>query len=167
MRDELDAALCTKYPKIFVNRHASMMETAMCWGIETGDGWYHIIDNLCGIVQSAIDYNHTERTRTLEHNKAIEENRIEDLPLWLQKNPRLQNVPSFIPQVVADQVKEKYGGLRFYYTGGDDKISHFIEFAEYMSYHTCEVCGKPGKTYGGGWVRTLCEEHAKNEERVL
>lgn len=163
MKNELDIALCTKYPKIFANRHAPMTETAMCWGIETGDGWYHIIDNLCGIVQSTIDYNHTSREKALAHNKAIEENRIQDLPLWSQKNPVIQNVPDMVPQVIADQVKEKYGGLRFYYTGGNDKISHYIDFAEYMSYTTCEECGQPGQMYGqgGGWIRTLCKEHAK------
>jgi hypothetical protein len=38
MKQELDEQLCAKYPKIFVNRHADMKTTAMCWGFECGDG---------------------------------------------------------------------------------------------------------------------------------
>jgi proline racemase len=35
--------------------------------------------------------------------------------------------------------------------------------AEAMSAVTCEVCGNPGKLVGGGWVRTLCETHAEEQ----
>jgi len=65
--------------------------------------------------------------------------------------------------VVATQVKEKYGGLRFYYTGGDDYIDGAVAMAEYLSEATCETCGAPGKPRGSGWVRTLCDEHAKEQ----
>ena len=64
-----------------------------------------------------------------------------------------------IPQVVLDQVKEKFGTLRFYYTGGDDYIRGMVSMAEAMSGVTCEVCGKPGETNYGGWIKTRCEEH--------
>ena len=66
-----------------------------------------------------------------------------------------------IPQVVVDQVKEKFGTLRFYYTGGDELIKGMAWFAESMSGRICETCGNPGKQRSGGWVRTLCEAHAK------
>jgi len=52
MRRELDEALCAKYPLIFKDRNAPMTDTAMCWGICTGDGWYNIIDTLCGLLTS-------------------------------------------------------------------------------------------------------------------
>lgn len=64
-----------------------------------------------------------------------------------------------VPQVVLDQVKEKFGTLRFYYTGGDDYIRGMVSMAEAMSGVTCEVCGKPGETNYGGWIKTRCEEH--------
>ena len=35
-----------------------------------------------------------------------------------------------IQQVTLDQVKSKFGGLRFYYTGGDDYISGMVSLAE-------------------------------------
>ena len=72
---------------------------------------------------------------------------------WKNKNEVL------VPQVTVDQVKEKFGGLRFYYEGGDDVIDGMVRMAEGMSEVTCEVCGKPGKSRGNGWIRTLCEEH--------
>ena len=69
-----------------------------------------------------------------------------------------------MPTVVATQVKEKYGTLRFYHTGGDDYIAGIVAMAEYMSEVTCETCGAPGKLRDTGWMRTLCDEHAKEYE---
>ena len=47
MRQELDDRLCAKYPRMFVERNASPEESAMCWGVECGDGWYPLIDSFC------------------------------------------------------------------------------------------------------------------------
>jgi hypothetical protein len=57
----------------------------------------------------------------------------------------------------AVQVKEKFGGLRFYTTSATDEILDVIETAEDKSEKTCERCGKNGKnrTYGT-WLKTLC-----------
>lgn len=63
--------------------------------------------------------------------------------------------------VVVQQVKEKFGGLRFYIQGGNDKVDKLIDEAENKSYKICEVCGQPGKTNGKGWLRTACEEHTE------
>jgi hypothetical protein len=64
-----------------------------------------------------------------------------------------------VPQVVLEQVKEKFGTLRFYYTGGDDYIRGLVSMAESMSGITCEECGKPGTSTSGGWIKTACQEH--------
>ena len=64
-----------------------------------------------------------------------------------------------VPQVTLDQVKEKFGTLRFYYSGGDDYISGLVSMAESMSGVTCETCGKPGTSTSGGWIKTACPEH--------
>jgi hypothetical protein len=66
-----------------------------------------------------------------------------------------------VEQVVADQVKEKFGTLRFYYSGGDEHIAGMVAMAESMSSVTCEDCGKPGRSRGFGWITTVCDEHAK------
>jgi hypothetical protein len=60
----------------------------------------------------------------------------------------------------AAQVKEKFGGLRFYMNAETDEMSSVIREAEVQSTVTCEVCGQPGRLRGRGWVKTLCEEHA-------
>lgn len=56
-------------------------------------------------------------------------------------------------------IKEKYGTLRFYYHGGDDKIEAIVEEAEFWSARTCDMCGNPGILSGRGWLQTRCPEH--------
>jgi len=76
-------------------------------------------------------------------------------------------------QVVANQIKEKYGTLCFY-TGvyGGDNIQHdiiddIIDQAERKSAYTCEVTGEHGEPCKkGGWYRTLCYEQARKDGYV-
>lgn len=147
MREELDKLLCERYPKIFADRYKPMTETAMCWGFSCGEGWFNIIDQLCANIQHHIDARNERRE------------------LLLKDNPHNLKIPDHVPQVVAEQVKEKFGTLRFYYTGGDEYIHGLTAMAESMSGVTCEQCGNPGTTEGPGWIQTLCKEHrkAKNE----
>lgn len=60
------------------------------------------------------------------------------------------------------QVKEKWGGLRFYTDGLPvdiaDEIDVLISKAESDSYTICEVCGNTGQLRKGGWWRTLCDD---------
>lgn len=60
-------------------------------------------------------------------------------------------------QTIAVQVKEKFGGLRFYIEGGSDAIHDLIDAAENESLKTCEMCGEPGERRGGGWISTECD----------
>jgi hypothetical protein len=46
-----------------------------------------------------------------------------------------------VAQVVVAQVKEKFGGLRFYYDGGDEYVDGLVSMAEMWAERTCEVCG--------------------------
>lgn len=123
MTPELEKKLFEKYPKIFVQKDLSPQETAICWGIECRDGWYDLIDTLCGTLQFHTDHNHH-------------------------------------PQIEAVQVKEKFGGLRFYTNTEDDFQHGIISFAEEMSHKICEACGstKNVKTEGRNWIQTLCED---------
>lgn len=68
------------------------------------------------------------------------------------------------------QVKEKFGGLRFYIEWDPEtqrtelelsnKIYTTISAAENESMKTCEECGQPGKqTTIGNWIQTLCNKH--------
>ena len=69
-----------------------------------------------------------------------------------------------VPQVTLDQVKEKFGTLRFYYSGGDDEISGMVRMAESMSGVMCEECSAPAETHGPGWIRTICKPCEKQRE---
>jgi hypothetical protein len=71
------------------------------------------------------------------------------------------------PQVVVEQIKEKFGGLRFYYSGGDDEISGMVHMAESWAAHSCETCGAPGERRGGGWIRTLCDYHEEIRKQQM
>jgi len=65
------------------------------------------------------------------------------------------------PQVEAIQVKQKFGGLRFYATGGNEITDHLIRDAETISYKTCEGCGTmqnvSKRIIKGHWIIQLCD----------
>jgi len=147
MKQELDALLCEKYPKMMVNRNKSMMETTMYWGFECGNGWFNILDQLMGNIQHHIYWKERQREVAIRFNSKA-------------ASGEMREVPEEISQVTVDQVKEKFGTLRFYYTGGDDYIDGLVSMAESMSGVTCETCGNPGKSTGGGWIKTVCEAHS-------
>jgi len=61
--------------------------------------------------------------------------------------------------IIVAQIKEKFGGLRFYYEGGDDTVRGMVRMAESWAGHSCETCGAPGTSGGRGWIKTLCPVH--------
>ena len=183
MKQELDALLCEKYPKMMVNRDKSMQETCMCWGFECGDGWFNILNQLMSNIQHHIDWKEKQHNRATMYNEIAQAGKSGNTELFADlvakeyayqltissdyireqcekmiKNP-LREVPKIIPQVTLDQVKEKFGTLRFYYTGGDDEIRGMVRMAESMSAVTCEKCGLPGTQTQGGWIKTACAVH--------
>jgi hypothetical protein len=139
MKKELDNYLVEKYPKIFVNRYGDMKTTAMCWGFEHGDGWFWLLDQLCDSIQSYIDTNNG----------------------WRKDDEK-------IPQVIATQVKEKFGTLNFYFSGGDDYIDGMVRMAENMSANICEFCGSTedvGATQG--WISIICKNcYVNSDDRI-
>ena len=72
---------------------------------------------------------------------------------WVSRHPR------------ASQVKEKFGTLSFYMSSATDEMYDLIREAERKSGKTCEVCSKPGVLRGGGWIKCLCDECAKEEDK--
>lgn len=83
-------------------------------------------------------------------------------------NELCKKLSKFEDEVIASQVKEKFGGLRFYIEAvspeNHKEIYQYIEEAEIKSIETCETCGEPGKRIGGGWVRTLCHGCANQSD---
>lgn len=174
MTPDKDKELCEKYPKIFADRHKPMTETAMCWGFCCGDGWYELIDTLCVNVQHHIDHASESRANAIlkkEIYKEAQEGKWERFKHYYRhfdeqfleaerKNIYKEiPIPDEVPQVVATQVKEKFGGLNFYYQGGDAFTDGIITLAESLSYKVCESCGALGTTRNhGNWLRTRCEK---------
>jgi hypothetical protein len=134
MNKELELILVEKYPKILQDYGGDMMKTCMHWGMECGDGWYDLLNELL----AKLDY--------------------------------LSNVSGV--QVVADQIKEKFGTLRFYYhevgTASSpviyDIISNVVSVAEKRSESVCEKTGNHGALCSRmGWLRTLSRDEAKKD----
>ncbi len=59
---------------------------------------------------------------------------------------------------IVVQVKEKFGGLRFYVDSATDEVFNIINKAEEQSYKVCEFCGtkEDVKIIKGGWLKSLC-----------
>ena len=131
---DFDNYMCQTYPDLFKDRYADPKETLMCWGFSVGPGWHDILSALCGNIQHYTEWNNKNFDKGYTQYKQV-------------------------PPVTVVQVKEKFGTLRFYYDGGDEKIDGMVRMAESMSAVTCEECGKPGGSTGGSWIRTLCDEH--------
>jgi len=120
----LQKKLFHKYKSIFRQKDLPMTETCMCWGIDCGNGWYYIIDELCNCITR---YVINDETRKVE----------------------------------ASQVKQKFGGLRFYISGfSDPYIEGLISMAEGMSYHVCEMCGSSNNVgiISDIYLESLCEK---------
>jgi hypothetical protein len=157
MRAELDNILCADFPELFRDRHAPMTKTAMCWGFECGDGWYTLIRVLCLSIMANV-YN-------LRRDIAEAQARVTDPDNYT--NERSQALEAQLKEAVSElpvvtQVKEKYGGLRFYCSGGTPTHRAYIGFAERMSYYTCERCGTTDdvKLTGQRWYYTRCKSCA-------
>ena len=99
-------------------------------GFAVDKGWWPILQALCSNIQHYLN--------------------------WINKNH--ENRP-IVEQVVVTQIKEKFGGLRFYYDGGDEKIQGMVLMAESWADKSCEICGAPGTGGGKGWIKTLCPTH--------
>ena len=121
-----------RFPKMFAGKYG---------GFACGQGWWPILEALCANIQSHTDWRNDQRKRLLENNKYV------------------HPIPEAVPQVVVEQIKEKFGGLRFYYQGGDDNISGMVRMAEAWADGSCEECGAPGTSGGEGWIKTLCPTH--------
>jgi hypothetical protein len=179
MEAELEEKLYKKYPKLFAERNLPMTQTCMCWGLECSNGWFNILERMCGLLQHHIKETRRSCAAIRRYNRALKQaigGNDKNLRFYYSKRLGWENekVDEFVKkdlekqtfreewrkpptQLVFTQIKEKYGTLRVYYNGGDEYCGGIIAMAESMSAVTCEDCGVPGKIRGGGWIRTLCD----------
>ncbi len=96
---------------------------------------------------------------------------IENLPGWHRIILDLDaKLAAIVPDYKVLQVKEKFGGLRYYIDWHQDQnpvLRGLIDEAERASFRTCEYCGEPGELRPGTtsskyrfWSKTLCDTHA-------
>jgi hypothetical protein len=153
---ELDQHIIEKYPLIF---------SQPC-DISINDGWFDIIDLLCNNIQHRIDNAVKQRQYAIEWNNQVNDpdNDWSDKASFIKREERA--VPELVEQVVAKQIKEKFGTLRFYYDGGDEFIRGLESMAASMTSRTCEECGSPGtsrSTKKQRWLLVLCDKHAEEQ----
>lgn len=96
-------------------------------------------------------------------------------------------------KIVADQVKEKFGSLRFYYhlegklkprkllkqkIESDleledrrnviiDRLDGAIDLAYYLSIRTCEDCGAPATIQTKGYISNICEDCSELRKEIM
>ena len=173
MKEKLEKLFFEKYPEFFQGHKLPPTKSLMCFGCECDDGWYNIIDNLCGYIKSLVNKDHTLYVKDEFFNR--------ERTNW---EGNIVHIPA--PEVIFTQVKEKYATLRVYfYTKAmqqdfpgrdrlnlellekyywqiDQKIQNAIDFAEYISSKTCEITGLPGSLHHRGfWYKTLCVAKAQ------
>ena len=71
------------------------------------------------------------------------------------------NLRDLDPDYSIQQIKEKFGGLRYYFVStleNKSAMNELVRAAEDLSFKICEDCGAPGKTSAsnGFWFKTLC-----------
>lgn len=137
MSPELEKNLYEKYPYLFSNKEKGPQLSCMAFGIEFDNGWYDILNNLCFEID--------------QHEKNV-------------LNEKSSRYNKDYERVKFDQIKEKFGQLRVYMSGGDDYVRGLINMAEAVSYCVCEECGNKGKPNDKGWIATLCEKCRKERE---
>jgi len=92
-------------------------------GVETGDGWHDLLDQLCSALEAEME-------------------------------------SSGCSPITVRQVKQKFGALRFYASGGNERCRTLIRQAEALSTSICDICARPGTLVSrDGWLRARCSVH--------
>ena len=129
--------LVDKYPELFEHAWPSV-----------SDGWLPLLDTLCRVIKHHVKWQEKKGvTIVCDGEEPPEEGE------WMDR-------------FFFSQIKEKFGGLRVYSYGADDYIRGLTDFAEAMSYHTCEECGNAGLIRQTKWIKTLCDSCFSDWENI-
>jgi hypothetical protein len=165
--EEFEKHMAEKFPRY-------CGDNAHFGGYAIGEGWYHVIETLIAEIDSYTKWKRNMRVYDLRIARAKAKGREAVLNL-ITKGKTIpsdydqervdtimeneQKITDYIPYIVIDQIKEKFGGLRFYYHGGDAHVHGMTRMAEIWAGSICEKCGDRGTRRSGGWMRTLCDTH--------
>lgn len=193
MKTELQATLLKKYPQfftttreIYIGKEATGVELSRLlnqkelvlpiqFGFECGNGWYMLLDELMGEIENHLSnvnrnnknvfkYQWMWKLQAYLRRKYRLKSKMYAFSEWIYEKAPRKKIPEVTVQI--DQIKEKFGGLRFYYSGGDKVIHGMVSLAESLSYKICESCGSTkniGRTKG--WITIMCQECYESHPR--
>ena len=135
--------------------------------------WYEVIDRICVIpgyteldampdgwrkafgIQMCKDIKHSLLHTYIDNNISISP--FEYLSFYWKGIKQLYGYR-------IDQIKEKFGGLRWYDSNTTKDILEIIDHYEDVSMKTCIVCGKPATYMAKGWISPYCDEHIGDKD---
>lgn len=164
-------SLKTHFPLLFSK---NLKNPINFFGFECGDGWYSLLYStfytLYSKYSSASYYekiqlknlknfgNYYETYYNLHaYNQSDKDLYFHLLEIIEKAKKETLRAKKNLPKI--EQVKEKYGTLRIYYSGGDKFVAGAIAVAESLSETTCEVCGQKS-SINSLYKKSLCDEHA-------
>lgn len=121
--------LMDKYPDLLRNAYPCVDQ-----------GWEHILDTMLDQIKHHMHWQ--------ERDKVV-----------VKDGEEPPTTGEWIDKLYFVQIKEKFGGGRFYHYGGDETTRGIVSMAEAISYRTCEVCGNKGVPRKMSWQKTLCDKH--------
>jgi hypothetical protein len=150
MNDDKLQKLAIKYP--------DLMSKSTFDYVECNEGWDNILEVLFGMISNKVSNARGSIFYLVNRNQPVPE----------AKQAQLDKEIAALP--IISQIKEKFGGLRFYMDFDDEtpeedriQIYNYVDFAEAMSSKTCVICGSPSTPRSNCWA-TLCGIH--HEERL-
>ena len=129
---EWEAELQKKYPTLLKNIY-----------LECGEGWGEIVGNVCEQILTHESFLKNSGVHVVDFEDEITDE--EDYC-----------------SVRIVQIKQKFGGLRVYYDGGDNIISDIVREAENKALTVCEYCGSKENVKlrkRNSWLYTGCDKH--------
>ena len=121
--------------------------------------WLYPVSEYTGKPLENYDYSFTWMDDIpLGWNIAFGKQMVEELGALLEKY-------NYQDEYSICQIKEKFGGLRWYDNGfpteGYEEYKEWLDKYEELSFKTCIDCGKPAKYFTRGWITPIFEDCAK------
>jgi len=137
MNKELELKLVEKYPVILKDYGGDMKQTCMHWGMECGDGWYDLIDELLG------------KLDLISKNMGVQVTAA-------QIKQKFGTLRFYYDTVITNDLNVDMCV--------EDIIRDVVSTTESRSAQICEKTGKGGTLCSRvGWLKTLCKDEADTE----
>ena len=145
---EKNKELCEKYPFLIPSNRWSGKRITDCCGLDGEEGYWPGEPE----EHPEYDWSYTELDEMpFGWKKAFGEQICEEIMQELVEH-------DCVDQYRILDIKEKYGSLRWYDSGGTEKIyNEIIPKYEALSEKTCIRCGAPATKISTGWISPWCD----------